>query len=469
MSQALIVAMALLSSVQSEIIAVFEYARHGARGPLHNIVKVDWIDKYGPEELTPNGMRQEYLLGMQMAHTYKDDIFNDKFTIDMLETSSTNFNRTIASAYSHVAGMVDQFNSKDLPFPNDDKRLQPPVLTIDPQVGFTTPLPNKFNPIPIHGRVNQRKLQPIKSTCPYGTKIAQESQKNVSKWLTEQPKIITMLEEAAAAYKIDAKAVNGRNTIDLTTCERLGDFAIQDYFNNPKAEISKTGTEEQQALYKQLEKCYSVAAMSRFNNSEFVQNIVSELLIEISTLMQKKLTDSKFGKKFFYYSGHDDMMTAILIGAGILDPSCIFEDLAAGTARPRCMNTPPLAASLVWELHRVGEAKEIEVYVKYNGEKVDFCGLLDDDKNYKCTWKQFQDRISALTNENWKYWCVNGRPDDISEEIQLWKIITYVCGGLCLLAVLMIVGVLHQLRSRTSRADIDNFNAINQTVSLSED
>src|SRR5689334_11610771 len=128
-----IIAMLLTSYIGAKEIMVFEYCRHGARGSLADLHNgSQWIKDWGVEQLTGNGMRMQFHLGKEIKYRYPS-IFDKDFQFKHMEAFATNFNRTIASGLSQFTGIFDMFQGKDVPFSNDDKRLQPPVLTINPE------------------------------------------------------------------------------------------------------------------------------------------------------------------------------------------------------------------------------------------------------------------------------------------------------------------------------------------------
>ena len=89
-----------------EIRFVFETFRHGARSPVFLNYETDvfgykWS---GAGELTSIGMRQHYLLGYRNRKTYSN-FLSQSYDRNEIYVMSTDFNRTIMSAYSHLQGL----------------------------------------------------------------------------------------------------------------------------------------------------------------------------------------------------------------------------------------------------------------------------------------------------------------------------------------------------------------------------
>jgi len=82
---------------------VFELTRHGARAPT------SVRDGYSVEEgmLTPQGMRQRYLLGQYNRKRYMEDyhLLDEEMGTEEILMMSTLVNRTIQSGYSELMGM----------------------------------------------------------------------------------------------------------------------------------------------------------------------------------------------------------------------------------------------------------------------------------------------------------------------------------------------------------------------------
>ena len=88
-----------------KLVFAFELVRHGARAPIEDRD----IDKFtvGEGMLTPEGMRQRYLLGRysrkRYTETYK--LISDEYDPSQVYIQSTNVNRTMQSGYSELMGL----------------------------------------------------------------------------------------------------------------------------------------------------------------------------------------------------------------------------------------------------------------------------------------------------------------------------------------------------------------------------
>ena len=93
------------SNPDEQLIFAFELVRHGARAPFDDRVIDDFT--VGKSMLTPEGMRQRYLLGkyskQRYTETYK--LLSEEYVPSEIFVQSTNVNRTMQSGYSELMGL----------------------------------------------------------------------------------------------------------------------------------------------------------------------------------------------------------------------------------------------------------------------------------------------------------------------------------------------------------------------------
>jgi len=97
-----------------KLLFVLEHFRHGARGAYKSFNYIEWKDYLnedwkGAGELTQLGMRQHYLLGKSVRNKYKNFI-SKEFNPNEIYIISTDVNRTLVSAYSHLLGIYNITN-----------------------------------------------------------------------------------------------------------------------------------------------------------------------------------------------------------------------------------------------------------------------------------------------------------------------------------------------------------------------
>lgn len=155
-------AVALFGSVEAAVVNdqihfVQEIVRHGARAPYKD---PEGFPVAG-EQLTPQGMRQRYLLGQYNRQKYIEE-YELLSTSDEIYVQTTSYERTFQSAYSEMMGM---FPPGTLPESkmltqtqfdgfNVNGRGMPPINirnadTLNTDLG-RDPLPNGFVSVPVH-------------------------------------------------------------------------------------------------------------------------------------------------------------------------------------------------------------------------------------------------------------------------------------------------------------------------------
>jgi len=86
---------------------VFELVRHGARAPYEQMDIEEFPETVSAGILTPEGMRQRYLLGRRNRQRFveKYNFLSESYNPDEIYMQSTNVNRTIQSGYSELMGL----------------------------------------------------------------------------------------------------------------------------------------------------------------------------------------------------------------------------------------------------------------------------------------------------------------------------------------------------------------------------
>ena len=101
--------LAISISQNNRLVFLYTHFRHGARAPMAinsnftDLVKEKWSN---PGELTGIGQRMHYLLGLRNRIKYiKNETFlSEKFDPHEITIFSSNLNRTMVSASSHLQG-----------------------------------------------------------------------------------------------------------------------------------------------------------------------------------------------------------------------------------------------------------------------------------------------------------------------------------------------------------------------------
>ena len=145
---------------KGKLVFVYTQFRHGARGPAYGFNE-NGTDYFGqkwksPQDLTAVGMRMHYTLGIRNRKRFQG-LLSDTFDPREVIVKSTNFNRTIQSAYAQLQGLYSPLASADIDEKMETKMKElnkyPKELEDYIQNNIKTDkfsLPDKMQIFPIH-------------------------------------------------------------------------------------------------------------------------------------------------------------------------------------------------------------------------------------------------------------------------------------------------------------------------------
>ena len=168
-----------------EIVFVFEHFRHGARSSVYinkynkDIYNIKWI---GDGELTPVGMRMEYLIGVHIRTKYSN-IINENTSSKEILVFSTDLNRTIVSAQSQLLGMFPPYKGEEMN-KHEMREAYPPnkipeeaQKEINELGNISLPLKGRAIPINYFHKENKPYLLTEEKDCPKTKYIKEENYK----------------------------------------------------------------------------------------------------------------------------------------------------------------------------------------------------------------------------------------------------------------------------------------------------
>ena len=175
----------LIIQTESAVVSVVETCRHGARAPIDYYVWDEGFWDQGLGELTQEGMRQQYLNGVEFRRRYIEEeaVISGVFNQTQVFVRSTNVNRTIMSAESQLMGFFpvgpnlssEAMMQKAVP-PFNISDLNSTIESLGMQA-----LPNNFQPVPVHVVAQQYDNMLAGYTplaCPYLNIIMQSVQQS---------------------------------------------------------------------------------------------------------------------------------------------------------------------------------------------------------------------------------------------------------------------------------------------------
>jgi lysosomal acid phosphatase len=365
----------LISVSDAGILSVIEVCRHGARAPIDNYSWDQGYWRQGYGELTPEGMRQQYLNGVEFRSRYvgtdnknttSGPIFNftGNYNLKEIYVRSTDVNRTIMSAQSQLLGF----------FPNGpqiSKNLTSkavPPLAMDFSIINTLGLdavPNAYQPVPVHvvSAAYDNMLAGYSSkSCPYINVITQMVQQSIE----YQSRVTNYTQN----LQKQLFRVFGQE-LDFETAGWYADVLVCDKYQNYSIPAGLTDDMFQQMM-----------GIMNYSNSYFFDyggaylassQFYSQVLQTFNGVING--TDTH---KWQLYSAHDTTLIGLLRAIDQWDG-----------------NNPPFASTLVFELYQDDlNSTNYGVYTRYNDAYLNIAGCPDYPN--LCPISQFQSFFSWI-------------------------------------------------------------------------
>ncbi|OMJ90891.1 hypothetical protein SteCoe_6653 [Stentor coeruleus] len=340
---------------------VQEVCRHGARSPT---TFMPWdnllIWPYGPGELTPEGIRQHYLLGTALRQKYINELkfLSPNYNQSEIYVFSSDRNRTIISAFSQMQGLYPPGTGFQLRSQAMETIAQPPINVKNLQKTISqlslNPLPYLTQVIPIHNDeiIRELALNPS-SSCNYYDYLASYKMTlpELQNIYNKYPDVIDDIQKCLVVSKSKAQSL----------ARKVSDSVIANNFiNNPlPCNFSMSFITKVQQLAEEVKNYnfFEPDFLARLAGSAIMQKIANNFYMKITM---------NYTKKFILYSGHDTTLSFMLAFMGYT-----------------MTGLPPYASTLIFELHE--DKMEYYVTLKYNNKdlKIKGCGSVN------CSWDEF--------------------------------------------------------------------------------
>ncbi|CAG9323783.1 unnamed protein product [Blepharisma stoltei] len=306
MSHYLFLALPLLVSCST--IFVVEVSRHGARTPVSF---QPWDNDgrwstYQPGELTPEGMRQHYLIGAELRNRYivETQLLNETFYQPQINAYSTDVHRTLQSAESQMMGLYPPSTGPNLRVPQLEETAVPPIevyneTEIIQELGQSA-LPNNTQVVPVHTDSSDREyLLLADDTC--------ERYRYLVKLRKNSTDVLNLKSESAGIYQtimayfkvsLDEAESMFSDIVDSLRCNNWYGFTVPAVFG-------ESFFTQANLLDDQLNQLVSYVPdlLSRYAGSDFLSNL--------SYLLNNAKNQAN-NLKFQFYSAHDDTLLNIL-------------------------------------------------------------------------------------------------------------------------------------------------------------
>ena len=360
------------------LVALLEVCRHGARAPIS---WYPWDTGNWPEglgQLSPAGMRQHYLNGVEFRNRYitTNPLLSSTYNADEIFVQSTDVNRTIMSAQSQLMGWFP--NGPTLTTAQVDNAVPPMSLSaavteIQETMGLDA-IMDDYQPVPIHMQLYDEDtllLAYDPSVCPGVNQLTADYQATAEYQNQTQYYAENWQEQVEAAFG---------GQIEFEDAAWMGDTLWAEYFHGfPLPEGVSEG------MFDYLVQMMAYANAYLFRNPTGMKLSTMNFFAAVYNYFDMMWQDQSNPLKFYFYSSHDTNLAAYLTAMQVFD--CLTQP------------NPPFASTIMFELW--GNGNNPYVIVKYNDTPLTLPGC----GGQQCSLEDFKTFTDSLQLPNFQEVC----------------------------------------------------------------
>ena len=364
----------LLISVlcETRLVAVVEICRHGARSPT-TFQPWDNYDLWpqGPGELLPEGMRQQYLLGLELRRRYTNvtQILMPNYFQPEIFVFTDDVDRTIMSAQSQIQGIYPEGFGPLLRSIAMETVAVPPINVTAEEalieaLGLSA-LPNLTQVIPIHSDSQSRQYAIAPgASCSYYSQLTgyKMTLPGLQAIFDLYPDVITAYMQTLGISKMQAQQRTEAIT-DSLVCNAFMGYPLPPL-------ITDTVLQRAQILAMQVKSfnLFQPDLLARLAGTSLMEDVLTDLQVAMNMTSPAR---------FYLYSGHDTTVSFTLAF------------LQLNYSIP-----PEYASTLLFELNQYSNG--FFVTLKYNDvyQAIPTCG------GFNCSFANFQRYIEFRSVPN---------------------------------------------------------------------
>lgn len=452
---------------QYEVVHLTEYMRHGARTTWRNSLNSDLTKEFGVGNLTANGMRMHYVLGLQLRKNYPS-IFQPEFNNRAFEHYSSSVYRTMESAASQFMGLYPLGTGEKFHLPSDSVVGLPPFEGAKADYINDFALPHGYRPLPYiieSPELDTVFFPSMYHYCPNAQKYQQKIQ---AEKMAKYKPLISDLAQKVTELGYDPKTYFQSDSYNIDT--------LSFFFDEAKVYYNYKGTYMNDMSPDLLQK---LAIDTNLNYAwlfpdEKLQRLISDGIARKIVAGMETFISGKSHVTFRMFSGHDTGMFANLLRFGMTNEDCLLQKLQ-GKKVENCEDVPEFASSFLYELNKKND--QYFVRMLYNGKPVKICSKNQDD--FYCTFDDFkavlQEKLYYNDNDRVEF-C--GNPESVinkeNEDPHFGlKLLIYICVGILLLSLVGFGLIYYKMRDVEKDAymaagDIEDTPKSNITVGTME-
>lgn len=451
-----LISLIILERVKSETytpIFIAEVFRQGSSTPNKNILNMQEFSKIGLRKIMPNGMRQQFALGKQIAKNYSDLFSTIKDPLSELKIYTSNSESCVLSAQAHLLGIYPQNQGQKITSQNKDV-LNPPFQFLDViQPGDDFGIEKGYFPVAYSVRNSSDDdifMEDLMSTCSMlkrNTTIAyHENVKEFEKW---EKNIFENLNKKLKSEGFDPEFYFKKG--------EFGFEDIVDFWDSVTSYIYYFGQ-----IYKGMtdELYQSISAAASINKILFMNDKSKLYTTKITDLVLKAMDNfedkTSHPYKYIGFSAGDTNIMSFLTSLGLTSIKCLKTKILSPSPQSQCKLLPAFAGNLIFELNKPSSNKNNIYYVRmlYNGKPLKIC---EKGTEY-CEFSEFALFASEnFIEENFDQYCTKNVKD--------YKTVAYIIVNLLILGVIVSLSVYIS----KNRSKVIKIGGVNRLVEVFSD
>ena len=391
-----IVAMTNCQESDYEVVHLTEFCRHGARTSGKDMFQLKINAVYGNSALTGNGLRQHYIVGLQIRKSYPE-LF-ETYDPDKIDILCSYEPRTIQSAMAQATGLFPLGLGFNISLDHKSDLLNPPLDGIEASFTNESALPKAYRPFKyqmISPELDFMFLHNLSMVCPEANNEYQRYQKAIMRKFDGH---VADLSEQLTESGFDPKKLKNKDQWDF-----IGISELYDEFRSYENYYGKIYHKIPADLHEKVIRLGVLRLAIKYSSTKLAMlssDGVAKDMIEAMDEVVKGRSD----KVFRMYSGHDNTLYVQMLGFNLTDFDCIKDWALMKIPKRSCLTPPYFAGTLMYEL----ATKDGIFYARglLNGKSFKICEIEHGDHycKYELFKKTVQDKL-YYTDSDYESFC----------------------------------------------------------------
>jgi hypothetical protein len=345
------------------------------------------VNRYGIDQLTPNGERQHFTLGQQLRADYSD-LFNAPAKSQDYEVFSVGAQSAQGSARAHMMGLFPSHKFDTINVNANDTRYPPWLDIQDNFEASTTALPFGVKPVPmkIESESQDTVFFPsLYQACP------QAGREQIRTSVNQYVLLENIVKDYAVGLNKQGFASKQYFKKEVWMPEQLS--LMYDTIHSLYYYDSQMLRNLKPDDYGKLKLISAMYKISKFFPTDKHLKLYTHRMMEI--ILEAFTLGPKEDQKYTLLSGLEKNLIAFMVALDLTSFECLkMRFIENDDSNEGCLDPPQFASNLIFELVEDSKHNEL-VRIRYNGKPVPFCPLKDSDKKQEyCNLASFSEEVS---------------------------------------------------------------------------